>query len=80
MQFIPSTWTRYAVDADRDGVADPQDIDDAALAAATYLCAGGRDLSTVDGWWAAIMSYNNVSVYATNVFGAANDYGIRSRT
>jgi hypothetical protein len=80
LQFIPSTWTRYATDADQDGKSDPHDIDDASLAAATYLCAGGRDLATVDGWWAAILAYNNVTTYAQNVFNAANDYGIRSRT
>jgi len=79
MQFIPSTWTRYAVDADRDGISNPHDIDDAALAAATYLCAGGRDLNTVEGWWAAIMSYNNVAAYVTTVFDSANGYGLRSR-
>ncbi len=79
MQFIPSTWSRYAIDADQDGRSDPHDIDDAALAAATYLCAGTRDLSTVDGWWAAILAYNNVQVYAQNVFNAANGYGISSR-
>ena len=34
MQFIPTTWNKYAVDADGNGVADPHDIDDAALASA----------------------------------------------
>jgi hypothetical protein len=80
MQFIPTTWARYAVDADHDGVADPHDIDDAALATATYLCAGGRNLSTSEGWWAAILTYNNVQIYAQDVFNAANAYGISSRS
>jgi membrane-bound lytic murein transglycosylase B len=79
MQFIPSTWTKYAVDADGDGTSDPHDIDDAALASANYLCAGGRNLATAEGWWGAILAYNNVQTYAQNVFNAANDYGIRSR-
>ena len=35
----PSTWETWAADGDGDGVADPQDLDDAALAAARYLCA-----------------------------------------
>jgi membrane-bound lytic murein transglycosylase B len=78
MQFIPSTWQMYAVDADRDGVADPNDIDDAALAAASYLCTGGRDLSSPAGWWSAIESYNAVRVYTQDVYRAANDYGLRS--
>ena len=44
MQFIPSTWAVVGTDADGDGVRDPHDIDDAALSAGVYLCAGDRDL------------------------------------
>ncbi|MFV2097285.1 MULTISPECIES: lytic murein transglycosylase [unclassified Micromonospora] len=80
MQFIPTTWAEFAVDADNDGVIDPQDIDDASLAAANYLCRNGRDLSTPSDWWSAILSYNNVQPYAQAVFDTANDYGVRSRT
>ncbi len=80
MQFIPSTWVRYQVDADQDGTADPNDINDAAMAAANYLCAGGRDLSQASDWWAAILSYNAIQSYARNVFTAANDYGVKSRS
>src|SRR5699024_2158668 len=50
MQFIPSTWLRWASDGNGDGVGSPQQIDDAALAAARYLCAGGRDMGTAEGW------------------------------
>ncbi|WP_246607263.1 lytic transglycosylase domain-containing protein [Paractinoplanes toevensis] len=80
LQFIPSTWNSYKVDADNSGVADPNDIDDASLTAATYLCQGGRDLSKAESWWDAILSYNAVQPYAQKVFEAANDYGQRSRT
>jgi membrane-bound lytic murein transglycosylase B len=80
MQFIPTTWKQYAVDADGNGQADPHDIDDAALASARYLCNGGRNLATAEGWKAAILAYNNVEVYATNVFNSANDYGLKSQT
>jgi membrane-bound lytic murein transglycosylase B len=79
MQFIPSTWNRYAGDADGDGVADINDINDAAFAAGRYLCAGNRNLAVAGDWWAAILSYNAVQAYAQDVFNAANDYGIRSR-
>ena len=79
LQFIPSTWIAYKVDADNSGVADPNDIDDASLTAATYLCQGGRDMSKADSWWDAILSYNAVRPYAQKVFEAANDYGQRSR-
>nr|WP_240939836.1 lytic murein transglycosylase [Planosporangium flavigriseum] len=79
MQFIPSTWARYGADADGNGVADINNINDAALAAANYLCAGNRNLSVAGDWWAAIMSYNAVQAYVRDVFDAANDYGVRSR-
>ena len=47
MQFIPSSWATFGVDGDRDGKADPFDIDDAAASAAKYLCrAGGGNLSS----------------------------------
>jgi membrane-bound lytic murein transglycosylase B len=75
MQFIPSTWARWAADGDRDGVGDPQDMDDAALAAGRYLCAGGRDTGTAQGWWAAVLSYNHSVEYGQRVFGVADAYG-----
>lgn len=78
MQFIPSTWARWASDGDGDGHRDPQDIDDAALAAGRYLCAGGRDIGTAQGWWAAVFSYNNSVVYGQRVFGVADHYARRS--
>jgi hypothetical protein len=79
LQFIPSTWKENAVDADNNGVADPNDIDDASLTAAVYLCKSGRDISKADAWWEAILSYNAVGPYAQKVFDAANLYGQRSR-
>jgi hypothetical protein len=63
MQFIPSTWRSYGVDADGDGAKDPQDVDDATASAAAYLCADGRDLSTEEGVRAAVLSYNNSQAY-----------------
>jgi membrane-bound lytic murein transglycosylase B len=80
MQFIPTTWAESGADADGDGAKDPNDIDDAALAAGNYLCKGNRDLSTSEDWWNAILSYNDVQRYAQDVFNFANDYGVRSRT
>lgn len=79
MQFIPDTWQQQRVDASGDGVADPHNIHDAALAAANYLCADGRDVTTPEGWWAAVLAYNDVQSYALDVFNTANDYGSRSR-
>ena len=75
MQFIPTTWARYAVRANGDGqTPDPQNIDDAALAAARYLCSGGRDLGTGAGWWAAVLAYNNSTEYGQNVYSGADAY------
>ncbi|MFC8501623.1 lytic murein transglycosylase [Pedococcus sp. NPDC057267] len=67
MQFIPSTWARWGVDANGDGVADPQEIEDASLSAADYLCAGGRDLSQPADLQAAILSYNHSASYLATV-------------
>jgi hypothetical protein len=63
MQFIPSTWRRWAADGNHDGIADPENIYDASLAAGRYLCAGGRDLSTAGGVQSAILSYNYSDAY-----------------
>lgn len=74
MQFIPTTWVRHAADGNGDGKADPQQMDDAALAAARYLCAGGRSMATADGWWAGLWSYNRSVEYGQKVFGLADQY------
>jgi membrane-bound lytic murein transglycosylase B len=74
MQFIPSTWRKWTSDANLDGVGDPQQIDDAALAAGRYLCAGNRDLATPKDWWAAVFSYNNSVPYGQKVYGLADSY------
>ena len=44
MQFLPGTWSRFASDGDGDGKADPQNVFDAALGTARYLCSGGLNL------------------------------------
>ncbi|GAA3047291.1 lytic murein transglycosylase [Actinokineospora globicatena] len=74
MQFIPSTWRKWSSDGDGDGVGDPQQIDDAALAAARYLCADGRDMTSAKGWWQGVFSYNNSVPYGQRVFGLADHY------
>ncbi len=78
MQFIPSTWATWAADGDGDGTADPLDLDDAALAAARYLCAGDRDLRTGSGWSAGVLSYNNSRAYLDAVRSAATSYAERT--
>ena len=73
-QFIPSTWAKWRADGNRDGVTDPQNIDDSSLAAAQYLCADNRNLSSGDGWLRAILSYNESLEYAQEVYGFAQGY------
>ncbi len=74
MQFIPSTWAVYGADGDGNGVVDPFDIDDAALAAAHYLCATGNDLATHAGQVAAVLTYNHSSAYVAEVLALAAAY------
>lgn len=74
LQFLPSTWHRWAADGDGDGLRDPNDINDAALAAARYLCAGDRDLVSSRGWYSAVLSYNHAGSYVDQVRRAAMQY------
>lgn len=74
MQFIPTTWSIVGVDADGDGVRNPQDLDDAALAAGVYLCSGSSDLSTVAGQRAAVHRYNHSWEYVDLVLSIADKY------
>jgi membrane-bound lytic murein transglycosylase B len=78
MQFIPGTWRRWGTDGNGDGVADPNQIDDAALTAARYLCASGS-MASGDGWRAAILSYNHSDSYVSSVAVMANRYAAASR-
>lgn len=63
MQFVPRTWISWAEDGNDDGVADPHNVHDSSLAAARYLCAGGRDLGTDADLRAAVLSYNDSTSY-----------------
>ncbi len=74
MQFIPSTWSVVGVDGDNDGQRDPQDIDDAALATAVYLCSGDDDLSGDAGRRAAIFRYNHSQDYVDLVLSFMDAY------
>lgn len=76
LQFIPSTWQRWGADGNGDGVADPQQIDDASLAAARYLCEYG-DLTDPTSWHRAVFAYNHVESYVNAVADAARDYAGR---
>jgi hypothetical protein len=79
LQFISSTWQKWGTDGDGDGHADPQDLNDAALTAARYLCASGGSLDSGSAWSSAVLSYNHDQNYVKQVFAAADYYGKASQ-
>ncbi len=74
MQFIPSTWQVVKVDADGDSKRNPQDMDDAALATAVYLCSGKDNLSNRKGQEAAVFRYNHSQDYVNLVLRIMEAY------
>ncbi|MDY6049750.1 MAG: hypothetical protein SPI77_04205 [Corynebacterium sp.] len=77
LQFIPQSWEFLGRDGSGDGVADPNNIDDAAVTAAALLCFDSRDLATEKGWTAAINNYNLSGKYLREVRDAAAAYALR---
>jgi transglycosylase-like protein with SLT domain/peptidase M23-like protein len=63
MQFLPSTWKQWGVDANGDGVADPYNPVDAIFTAARYLHAAGASSNVAK----AIFAYNHASWYVESV-------------
>ena len=63
MQFLPSTWAQYGVDANGAGFRDPYNPADAIFAAARYLRAAGGDTNIR----AAVYSYNHSQAYVNSV-------------
>nr|WP_052477806.1 lytic transglycosylase domain-containing protein [Kibdelosporangium sp. MJ126-NF4]CEL14117.1 putative secreted protein [Kibdelosporangium sp. MJ126-NF4]CTQ88484.1 putative secreted protein [Kibdelosporangium sp. MJ126-NF4] len=74
MQFIPTTWANWYSDGNGDNFADPHNLHDAAVAAARYLCADNRDLSTQAGLDQAILSYNRSESYRVLVLAWMSAY------
>ena len=70
MQFMPETWSMYGVDANGDGVADPNNPEDAIYAAARYLSAAGMPADV----WGAIFAYNHADWYVEEVLANAGCY------
>lgn len=74
MQFLPQTWKRYAADGNGDGIADPQNLYDAALTAGKYLCDGGLNMRDLAQQSKAILRYNNSMAYVANVMAWETSY------
>jgi hypothetical protein len=71
MQFLPSSWATYGLDANGDGREDPYNPVDAICAAAHYLkvAGAGQDL------YKAIFAYNHADWYVEEVLLYARAYG-----
>jgi len=76
MQFIPQTWASYAADSNAKtyGTANPNNVYDAAFAAANYLCANGGDMRNPAQRAAAVWRYNQSDAYVANVLAWAASY------
>jgi murein DD-endopeptidase MepM/ murein hydrolase activator NlpD len=70
MQFMPDTWSRWGVDANGDGVADPWSAVDAIYSAARYLAATGG-AADIRG---AVFAYNHAQWYVDEVMQLALQY------
>src|SRR4051812_5802235 len=71
MQFMPSSWKRYGVDGNHDGLMDPYNPVDAIFAAARYLKAAGAD-HDLRG---AVYAYNHADWYVDSVLLRAQVIG-----
>jgi murein DD-endopeptidase MepM/ murein hydrolase activator NlpD len=71
MQFMPSTWKQYGVDANHDGKKDPFNPVDAIFAAARYLKAAGADTDIRR----AVFAYNHADWYVDSVLMRARLIG-----
>ena len=67
MQFLPSTWRQWGVDASGDGLADPWNPEDAIFSAARYLDAAGYQQSPSR----SIFAYNHAMWYVNDVLRLA---------
>jgi murein DD-endopeptidase MepM/ murein hydrolase activator NlpD len=70
MQFMPSTWLRWGMDADGDGVSDPWNPEDAVYSAARYLAAAGGSTDIAR----AVFAYNHAQWYVDEVLAGAQLY------
>jgi membrane-bound lytic murein transglycosylase B len=74
MQFLPGTWRSLGRDGNGDQVADPNNLFDAAVSAAGYLCLSGGDLTDPARLRQAVYGYNHSWAYVDAVLGWAGLY------
>ena len=73
MGFLPGSWTEWGRDGNGDGVADPNNVFDAATAAGYVLCSVG-DLSNPATMAKALLRYNHSASYVNIVLTWAAAY------
>ena len=73
MGFLPGSWTEWGKDGNGDGVADPNNVFDAATAAGYVLCSVG-DLSNPATMAKALLRYNHSASYVNIVLTWAAAY------
>jgi lysophospholipase L1-like esterase len=75
-QFLPSTWegVRAVADANDDGVGDPFNYYDGALATAVKTCRDGQGLGSEAAQRRAALAYNGAGWYADGVLSKAAEY------
>jgi hypothetical protein len=78
MQFLPTTWAAYGVDADGDHRADVYDSIDSIWGAARYLCANGA--GNAETLRTAIWAYNHADWYVDQVLQIASSYAAEPTT
>ncbi|MBK7185099.1 MAG: lytic murein transglycosylase [Ignavibacteria bacterium] len=69
-QFLPSSYLSWAVDGDKNGAIDLNDLDDAIFSVANYLKTNGWGRSTTQQR-AAVFHYNNSQAYVDAVLTLA---------
>ncbi len=74
MQFMPSTWLRWGLDADGDGIADPWNPVDAIYASARYLAAAGGQTDISRG----VFAYNHADANNRVLAAEAREDRLRS--
>lgn len=75
LQFIPTTWRLLGRDGNGDGVADPDNIYDAALTAVAHLCLREPgDYTDRAQLRSALVDYNASGTYANEVLGWIDQY------
>jgi membrane-bound lytic murein transglycosylase B len=73
MQFLPGSWRYWGKDGNGDGVANPNNVFDAATGAGYLLCSAG-DLSSPATMARAVLTYNHSAAYVNAVLTWAAAY------